>query len=62
VWRFDGEVLEEVAVEAGLSDGAFTEVRATPPQELSAGDAIAIGVATGQVDQVSPGVSLRGKK
>lgn len=62
VWRFDGEVLQEVAVEAGLSDGAFTEVRATPPQELSAGDVIAIGIATGQVDEVSPGVSLRGKK
>lgn len=62
VWRFDGEVLEEVSVQVGLSDGAFTEVRAIPPQELRSGDAIAIGISTGQVDEVSPGVSLRGKK
>ena len=62
VWRFDGKILEEVAVQAGLSDGAFTEVRATPPQELTAGDAIAIGIATRQIDEVRPGVSLRGNK
>ena len=62
VWRYDGEVLEEVAVEAGMSDGAFTEVRATPPQELRVGDSIAIGIAIGEADEVSPGVSLRGKK
>ncbi len=62
VWRLDGEVLEEVAVEVGLSDGAFTEVRAIPPQELVAGDPIAIGIATRQVDGVAPGVSLRGSQ
>ena len=62
VWRVRGTELEEIEVEAGLSDGAFTEVRAQPPDELNVGDPIAIGIATGQVDEVSPGLSLRSRK
>ena len=63
IWRIRGEDLEEVPVEAGLSDGAFTEVRAVEGQELRVGDDIAIGLALdGDNNAAAPSLSLRGHR
>lgn len=62
IWRVHGSELEEIIVRTGLSDGAFTEVRTEPPHTLEVGNPIAIGIATERTNDVSPGVSLRGRK
>jgi hypothetical protein len=63
VWRVRGTELEEIEVEAGLSDGAMTEVRVTDPESLSVDDAIAIGLALeGESDVAAPSLSLRGHR
>ena len=63
VWRVRGTELEEIEVEAGLSDGAMTEVRVTDPESLSVDDAIAIGLALeGEIDVAAPSLSLRGHR
>jgi HlyD family secretion protein len=63
IWRIRGEELEEVPVEAGLSDGAFTEVRPLEGEELRVGDEIAIGLALdGDNNTAAPSLSLRGHR
>jgi len=63
VWRVRGEVLEEIPVEVGLSDGALTEIRPSKPDALDIDDPIAIGLALdGQGEGNSPLLSLRGRK
>jgi HlyD family secretion protein len=63
VWRIRGEELEEVPVEAGLSDGAFTEVRPAQGDELRVGDDIAIGLALdAENNAAAPSLSLRGHR
>lgn len=59
VFRIDGSGLAEVRVTAGLSDGAFTAVRAEPPSALSPGTEVALGVLLEGADQASgPGIRL----
>ncbi len=62
VWRSrDGVELEPVPVVAGVSDGAFTEVRPAEGAELAPNAPIVIGLLP--VDEGSgPGISLGGKK
>jgi HlyD family secretion protein len=63
IWRIRGERLEEIPVEAGLSDGAFTEVRTVGGKELVVGDDIAIGLALdGDNSTAAPSLSLRGHR
>jgi hypothetical protein len=59
VFRVVPDGLEEVRVVAGLSDGAFTEVRPESPSALPVGAAVAIGPAESSVGSTSnPGISL----
>ncbi len=61
VWRVRGEVLEEIPVEVGLSNGSLTEVRPSEPDSLDVDDPIAIGFAPdGEGD--TPLLSLRGRR
>ncbi len=63
VWRIEGTELREVPVEAGLSDGAFTEVRPVEPEGLQVNDLIAIGLALdGDDGAAAPSLSLRGHR
>jgi HlyD family secretion protein len=63
VWKIDGTELEEVSVEAGLSDGAFTEVRPKDAEALDVDDSIAIGLALdGDGNTAAPSLSLRGHR
>jgi HlyD family secretion protein len=63
VWRVRGEQLEEIPVEARLSDGAMTEVRPSVPESLDVNDAIAIGLALdGEGDPDAPLLSLKGRR
>ncbi|MDH4282208.1 MAG: efflux RND transporter periplasmic adaptor subunit [Myxococcales bacterium] len=63
VWRVRGSELEEIPVEVGLSDGAFTEVRPTVPESLHVNDPIAIGLALeGEPDSNAPVFTLRGRR
>jgi hypothetical protein len=63
VWRIRGTELEEILVEAGLSDGALTEVRPTDPDTLRVDDQIAIGLALEGEDIVEgPSLTLRGRR
>jgi len=63
VWRIRGTELEEVLVEAGLSDGALTEVRPSNPDELEVADQIAIGLALdGDSGTAAPSLSLKGHR
>jgi HlyD family secretion protein len=63
VWRISGTDLEEVPVEAGLSDGAITEVRPIDGNTLEVGDQIAIGLALdGDNNAAAPSLSLRGHR
>lgn len=63
VWRIVGAELEEVAVEAGLSDGAYTEVRPLEPSVLEEEQLIAIGLAVdGDTGAAAPSLSLRGDR
>lgn len=63
VWRIRGAELEEIPVEAGLSDGAMTEVRPIDPKGLGVGDEIAIGFALdGGGNAAAPSLSLRGRR
>jgi HlyD family secretion protein len=63
VWRVRGEELEEILVEAGLSDGAITEVRPSEPESLDVNDPIAIGLALeGDGDPDAPLLSLKGRR
>lgn len=63
VWRVRGAELEEVPVEAGLSDGAVTEVRSSDPQGLQIDDEVAIGLALdGDSNAAAPSLSLRGHR
>ncbi|MDH3843842.1 MAG: efflux RND transporter periplasmic adaptor subunit [Myxococcales bacterium] len=61
VWRVRGDVLEEIPVEVGLSDGAFTEIRPTEPDSLDVDDPIAIGLAL-EGEENSPLLSLKGRR
>jgi len=63
VWRIHGTTLEEVAVEAGLSDGAFTEVQPVEPKGLTENDVIAVGLRlAGDSGVATPSLSLRGNR
>jgi HlyD family secretion protein len=63
VWRIRGTELEEIPVEAGLSDGALTEVRPIDPNSLEVDDPIAIGLALeGDESTAAPSLSLRGHR
>jgi len=63
VWRVRGEELEEIPVEAGLSDGAITEVRPSEPESLDVNDPVAIGLALeGEGDPDAPLLSLKGRR
>lgn len=63
VWRLRDQALEEVAVEAGLSDGAHTEVRPLDPEALEEGDLVVIGLAVdGEGGAAEPSLSLRGDR
>ena len=63
VWRIRGTELEEIPVEAGLSDGALTEVRPIDPHGLEVDDPIAIGLALeGDDSTAAPSLSLRGHR
>ena len=63
VWRIRGTELEEILVEPGLSDGAFTEVRPSDPDTLQINDQIAIGLALdGDSGTAAPSLSLRGHR
>jgi len=61
VWRVRGEVLQEIPVEVGLSDGAFTEVQPSEPDGLDVDDPIAIGLAL-EDEGDAPLLSLRGRR
>jgi HlyD family secretion protein len=60
IWRLRGRGhLEAVPVVPGISDGAYTEVRAQPGADLRAGDPIVIGVvAPRELETPTRGVSL----
>jgi HlyD family secretion protein len=63
VWRIRGTELEEIPVEAGLSDGALTEVRPADTGGLQIGDQIAIGLSLdGESGTAAPSLSLRGHR
>ena len=63
VWRIVGNELEEIPVEAGLSDGALTEVRPSDSGSLQVNDPIAIGLALdGDNNAAAPSLSLRGHR
>jgi HlyD family secretion protein len=63
VWRVSGAELQEISVEAGLSDGAMTEVRPVDPEDLAVDDEIAIGFALdGEGNAAAPSLSLRGHR
>jgi hypothetical protein len=63
VWRIRGTELEEVPVEAGLSDGALTEVRPSDPDGLAVDDPLAIGLSlSGEAETGAPSLSLRGHR
>jgi HlyD family secretion protein len=63
VWRVRGTELEEVLVEAGLSDGAMTEVRPLDDDGLRVDDPVAIGLALdGENNAAAPSLSLRGHR
>ncbi len=64
VWRVRGSELEEIPVEAGLSDGAITEIRPLDPESLKVDDAVAIGVAVDGNSSAppAPSLSLRGDR
>ncbi|MDH5675075.1 MAG: efflux RND transporter periplasmic adaptor subunit [Myxococcales bacterium] len=54
--------LEEVPVEAGISDGVYTELRATGGAALEVGDGLAIGLLRPDAAGGKPRVSLGGGK
>jgi HlyD family secretion protein len=64
IWRSpDGRRIEGILVEPGLSDGAYTEVKAKNGTSLQPGDHIAIGSAKGQGSgDTGPGISLGRKQ
>lgn len=63
IWRVEGQELEEVVVEPGLSDGAMTEIRPSNPGSVEADDPIAIGLRLDGNDVGSaPSLSLRGQQ
>ena len=63
IWRIKGTKLEEIPVEAGLSDGAMTEVRPVEPDGIEVGDRIAIGrSASDDSNAAAPSLSLRGHR
>ena len=63
VWRIRGTELEEVPVEAGLSDGALTEVRPSDPDGLAVDDPLAIGLSlSGEAQTGAPTLSLKGRR
>ena len=63
VWRLDADdQLSAVAVEAGLSDSAYTELRPKQPGALKLGDRVVIGQAlSGAQATHGPGISLGGR-
>jgi HlyD family secretion protein len=63
IWRIDGTKLEEIPVEAGLSDGAMTEIAPLDPGGVQVDDAIAIGrTLDGTSNAAAPSLSLRGHR
>lgn len=63
LWRVEGEQLQEVSVEPGLSNGAMTEVQVTEPDSLEVGDQVAIGLTlNGENAAAAPSLSLRGDR
>lgn len=63
VWRVKGKQIEAIPVEAGLSDGAFTEIRPSDSDSIKIGDEVAIGYALdGKNETAAPSLSLRGHR
>ena len=63
IWRINGQALEEIPVEAGLSDGAMTEIRPVDAEGVRVDDPIAIGRAIdGGEGAAAPSLSLRGHR
>jgi HlyD family secretion protein len=64
VWRRrTSSELEPITVKLGLSDGAYTEVHATPEDALQPGDPVVVGLLQKKSDDAAkPGVSLGNKK
>jgi HlyD family secretion protein len=60
VWRIRGPGrLEPISVLPGISDGAYTEIRAQGQETIAAGDAVAIGMGSPEEPRRNgPGVSL----
>lgn len=62
VYRVDGSELEPVDVIAGLSDGAYTEIRPKRPELLSVGSPVALGtLASSQQKRSGAGIRLGNK-
>ncbi len=61
VWRINGEVLEEIPVDVGLSDGAFTEIRPSEPESIDVDDPVAIGLKP-EREGDTPLLSLKGRR
>jgi HlyD family secretion protein len=64
VWLHEGvSELLEIEVTAGLSDGAYTEIRPKTPDALAPGARVAVGlVVGGGSSRAQPGVSLGNKR
>lgn len=63
IWRVEGEQLQEIPVEAGLSDGAMTQIHPVDSESLDVNDPIAIGfVSVGSGAGKAPSLSLRGNQ
>jgi HlyD family secretion protein len=59
VFRVRSDKLEPVRISAGLSDGAFTEIRPEPQGALAVGSELAVGVGTADAQtRTGPGIKL----
>jgi HlyD family secretion protein len=62
VWLVRGQELEPVRVTAGLSDGAFTELKPETPGTLAIGAELALGLRTTETEtRTGPGIKLGNK-
>ena len=60
VFKISGDGLDEVAVKIGITDGIWAEVKSIERGALSAGDAVAVGYATGS-PRATPGLKIGGR-